>query len=313
MKTMRFLLPLLLSLNLLPGLQPVAHAYDRQKLMSSFLSTVLVRGYKLDGNLAYGSGVVVADNRILTNCHVLRQTRQAWVSQGGQAYNIVSVQADRWHDLCLATTRYLPVKPIMIGSGNALKKGQEIVAIGHSNGVSAPITSLGEIKSLYALDGARVIRSTARFAPGASGSGLYDDEGRLIGINTFKTSGRDAYYYAVPIEWLASLEKQPIEPKLPIAGQAFWEADDAAKPFFMQIAVPELRENWNRLAEVARRWVKAEPESSEAWYELGLAQENTGLRGEAKNSYQRSVALDATNTDALLRIKTLAETQAILK
>src|SRR3546814_486908 len=95
---MRYLLPLILSLNLLPGLQSVAHAYDRQKLMSSFLSTVLVRGYKLDGNLAYGSGVVVADNRILTNCHVLRETRQAWVSQGGQAYNIVSVQADRWQD-----------------------------------------------------------------------------------------------------------------------------------------------------------------------------------------------------------------------
>src|SRR3546814_20687415 len=60
-------------------------------------------------------------------------------------------------------------------------------------------------------------------------------------------------YYAVPIEWLASLEKQPVETKLPITGQAFWEADDAAKPFFMQVAVPELRENWARLAEVALR------------------------------------------------------------
>lgn len=308
---MRYLLPLILSLNLLPGLQPVAHAYDRQKLMSSFLSTVLVRGYKLDGNLAYGSGVVVAENRILTNCHVLRQTSQAWVSQGGQAFNIVSVQADRWHDICLATTRYLPVKPAMIGSGSTLKKGQEVVAIGHSNGVSAPITSLGEIKSLYNMDGAKIIRSTARFALGASGSGLYDSEGRLIGINTFKTTGRVAYYYAVPIEWLASLEKQPVESKLPITGQAFWEADDAAKPFFMQVAVPELRENWARLAEVALRWVKAEPESSEAWYELGLAQENTGLRNEAQKSYQKSIALDAANTDALLRIEFLAGTQTI--
>lgn len=309
MKNMRYLLPLILLLNLLPGLLPAAHAYDRQKLMSSFLSTVLVRGYKPDGNLAYGSGVVVADNKILTNCHVLRETGQAWVSQGGEAFKIVSVQADRWHDICLATTQYLPVKPADLGSSSALKKGHEVVAIGHSNGVSAPITSLGEIKSLYEMDGAMVIRSTARFALGASGSGLYDAEGRLIGINTFKTTGRVAYYYAVPIEWLVPLEKQPAESQLPITGQAFWEADDTAKPFFMQIAVPELRENWLRLTEVAQRWVKAEPESSEAWYELGLAQENTGQRDEAQKSYQKSISLDAANTDAISRIEAMAAMQ----
>lgn len=303
---MRRLLPLILFLNLLAGLSQTAHAYDRQKLLSSFFSTVLVRGYKLDGNLAYGSGVVVADNRILTNCHVLRQTKQAWVSQSGQAFKIISVQADPWHDICLATTQYLPVKPVNIGSGSVLKKGQEVVAIGHSNGVSAPITSLGEIKSLYAMDGARVIRSTARFALGASGSGLYDGEGRLIGINTFKTAGRVAYFYAVPIEWLASLEKQPVETVLPITGQAFWEAEEAARPFFMQVAVPQLREDWPALAEVAKRWVEAEPDSSEAWYELGLAQENTGQRAEAERSYQKSIALDAANPDALSRIKALA-------
>lgn len=304
---MRYLLSSVLFLSLLSGLLPAAHAYDRQKLLSSFFSTVLVRGYKSDGSLAYGTGVVVADNKTLTNCHVLRETNQAWVSQGEEAFGITAVQADRWHDLCLVTTQYLPVKPVAMGSGSSLKKGQEVVAISHSNGVIAPLTSLGEIKSLYLMDGANVIRSNVRFTMGASGSGLFDGEGRLIGINTLKTSGRVAYFYALPIEWLAEVQKQPMETALPIKGEAFWEQDEASMPFFMQIAMPQLREDWAKLAEVAGRWVNAEPQNSEAWFELGLAQENTGLKAEAEKSYQKAVALDGSNSDALSRIKALAE------
>ena len=304
---MRYLLSSVLFLSLLSGLLPAAHAYDRQKLLSSFFSTVLVRGYKDDGGLAYGTGVVVADNKTLTNCHVLRQTKQAWVSQGEEAHAIVSVQANRRHDLCLITTQYMPVKPVAIGNGSELQKGQEVVAISHSSGVPSPITSLGEIKSLYPMDGANVIRTTARFAMGASGSGLFDGEGRLIGINTLKTGGRVAYFYAMPIEWLAALEQQPAETALPISGQAFWEQEQASLPFFMQMAGPELNEDWNKLADVAQRWVKAEPQNSEAWYELGVAQENIGQTAEAQQSYQKSLALNAENTDASDRIKALAQ------
>lgn len=306
---MRYLLTFIVFLSLLSSLLPAAHAYDRQKLLSSFFSTVLVRGYKDDGSLAYGSGVVVADNQTLTNCHVLRETKQAWVSQGEEAFGIIAVQADRWHDLCLVTTQYLPVKPVTIGSSSSLKKGQEVVAISHSNGVPAPLTSLGEIKSLYLMDGANVIRSNVRFTMGASGSGLFDEEGRLIGINTLKTSGRVAYFYALPVEWLADVQKQPVETALPIEGKAFWEDDTASLPFFMQIAVPQLHEDWAKLAGVAARWVRAEPQNSEAWYELGLAQENTGQKAAAQKSYQQAVALDSDNADALSRIKALAHAQ----
>ena len=304
---MRTLLSITVFLSLLSGPLPSAHAYDRQKLLSSFFSTVLVRGFKLDGNLAYGSGVVVAENKVLTNCHVLREVKQAWVSQGEETFGVISTQADRFHDLCLITTQYLPVKPVALGSGDALRKGQEVVAISHSNGVPAPLTSLGEIKSLYAMDGANVIRSNVRFTMGASGSGLFDGEGRLIGINTLKTSGRVAYFYALPIEWLAEVQKEPIETTLPITGKAFWEEEKASLPYFMQIALPQLHENWNELAEVAGQWVKAEPRNAEAWYELGLAQENIGQKAEAVKSFRRSFTLDAGNSDALSHIEALSK------
>ena len=53
-----------------------AYALDRAKLMDAFLSVVMIRGYNATGGLAYGSGVVVADNKVITNCHALRATKQ---------------------------------------------------------------------------------------------------------------------------------------------------------------------------------------------------------------------------------------------
>jgi serine protease Do len=299
---MRHLIVLITLFSVLP----VAHAFDRQKLLSSFFSTVMVRGYKDDGGLAYGSGVVIEKNKVLTNCHIFRETKKPWVSRGEDSYVIESVQADRWHDLCLVTTWGLPTDPVAIGSGKSLKRGQEIVAIGHSSGTPAPLTSLGAIKSLYPMDEGSVIRSTARFALGASGSGLYDGEGRLVGINTFKTTGREAYFYALPIEWLQKVKQQPLETVFPITGQAFWESDTESQPYFMQVALPQLHENWAKLAEVSQRWTFAHPDSTEAWYELGMAYEQLGQQVEAESAYRKSVELDAHNTDPLFRLGVIA-------
>lgn len=285
---------------------PSAYAYDRAKLFDAFLSVVMIRGYNPDGSLAYGSGVVVAPNQVATNCHIFRKTKEPWVSRGEDSYFITSVKADRYHDLCLVTTSNLPFKAVERVNHAELLKGQEIVAIGHSSGVPAPITSLGALKAVYPYNGGNIMRISARFAMGASGSGLFDGEGRLLGINTFKTPGRKAYFYALPISWLDELEKQPAETKFPIDGMAFWEEEDIKKPYFMQIALPEIQEDWPKLAEIADRWTKAEPNNTEAWYELGNAQEHMGRDTEAEAAYRKAVDLYASNTDALFRLGVMA-------
>jgi serine protease Do len=300
---MRYFLILIACLSYLPSV----HAYDRAKLLESFFSSVMVRGYKDDGGLAYGSGVIVGKNKVLTNCHTFRHTRQAWVSRGEDSYQIKSVQVNRWHDLCLLQTEDMDIKPVRLGSAESMKKGQQVISIGHSSGVATPLTSNGAVKSLFEMDNGKIIRTTARFALGASGSGLFDTEGRLIGINTFKTGGRNAYFYALPIEWLAELETREHETVFPIRGDAFWEGIvPDTMPYFLQIAGPELTEDWKKLAEIAGRWVKSEPDNSDAWYELGLANEKLGNKAEAEKAYRTSVALDETNTDSLFRIGVLA-------
>lgn len=282
-------------------------AFDQQKILSALQTVVMVRGYNDAGGLSYGSGVVVGENKVISNCHIFRSTKQPWVARGEDTYGIVSVQADRWHDLCLLTTVTLPFKPANIINGHEVKRGEEVLSIGHSNGVPTPLTSAGTVKSTYTFEGGRVIRSSAAFRMGASGSGIFDADGNLLGINTFKTPGKRAYFYSLPIEWLANLEKLPVETIFPIIGKAFWEEDDDKKPFFMQIALPEINQDWSLLGKIAQRWIDADPKNSDAWFELGSAQENMNNIDEAKISYQKSVALDATNTDSLFRLGAIAK------
>ncbi|MCB5187569.1 trypsin-like peptidase domain-containing protein [Methylobacillus caricis] len=286
--------------------QPIAEAYDRQKMIEPFFSTVMVRGYRADGGLGYGSGIVVASNKVLTNCHIFRETGRPWVSRGEDVYEVESVQADRWHDLCLLKTAELPFKPVQIGESNHLKKGQEVTSIGHSNGVASPMVSVGSIKSIYSMDQGNIIRSSAKFSLGASGSGLYDMDGKLIGINTFKTIGRQAYYYAMPVEWLTLLQQREPETQFPLAGQALWEASEQSRLYFLLIAIPELKKDWQAMADIASRWTQVESDSSEAWYELGYAQEQLSHLNMAEESYKRAIALDEYNTDALFRLGIIA-------
>lgn len=290
---------------LLTLLAPAAQAFDQQSLMKVFFSVVLVRGYNPDGSLAYGSGVVVGENKVVTNCHVLRKPKQAWVSQGEEAFEIVSVHADALHDLCLVNTAPMPLPAIALGTTTGIGQGDEAVSLGHSNGVPAPTVSRGQVKSVYAFGSGNVVRTNAKFSLGASGSALFDGQGRLIGINTFKTPGRNAFFYAIPVEWIAVAER--IAPtKLPVSGQAFWELPDDKKPFFMQVALPHLNEDWTRLREISQRWIETEPDNAEAWFEHGVAQEGLGQPEEALRSYHRSFELDARHAEALYRIGMLA-------
>lgn len=299
----------LLLLSLISFVLP-AKAYDMQGLMDAFYSVVMIRGYHANGGLAYGSGVVVGDNKVITNCHVLRSTKQAWVSRGEDSYPITSVKVDAWHDLCLVSTHTMPFKAAKLGTSLELKRGQEVAGIGHSNGVPAPLTSRGYVKGLYPNSPGYVIRTSAKFLMGASGSGLFNMDGRLVGINTFKTAGiGGGIHFALPIEWLDSLEKQAEITTFPIQGKALWEEDEDKKPFYMQAAVPESREDWAKLAEVAKKWTTAEPNTAEAWYTLGVALENLKSNELASKAFNQAYMLDGNNYDALLHLGLIAKSK----
>jgi len=283
-----------------------AAAENREAILSAMQSVVMVRGYNANGGLSYGSGVVVAPNKVITNCHIFRSTKEPWIARGEDVYTIKAVQADRHHDLCLLTSNSLPIEPAILGKGSDIKRGQDVLSIGHSNGVPAPLTSMGAVVSSYVFEDGNIIRSTAQFRMGASGSGLFNSEGQLIGINTFKTPGKRAYFYSLPVEWIESVDQLPVETVFPIDGRTFWEADDHEKPFFMQIALPEINEDWAKLEQVAKNWVAKEPKTAEAYFELGFASAQLNKIDDAQQAFQQAVKLDESYIDALFQLGLIA-------
>ena len=269
---------------------PFAGAFDRAALLKAFGSIVMVRGYTESGSLAYGSGVIVGKGEVITNCHVLRRTEAPWVSQGEDSYSIIDIRIDTWHDLCLLNVHNLNKNPISIGSSKDLVKGQSLAAIGHSSGAPVPLTSGGYVVSTYEYNKGKIILSSAKFRLGASGSGLFDMKGNLVGINTFKTTGYGSYY-AMPIDWLSDLRKKNRQTKFLVKGKALWEEDEDKKPYFLQIAIPK----------VTKKWIKNEKQNSEAWYEHGFAHERLLNFEGALNAYNKSIDLDKNNSDSLYR------------
>ena len=266
-------------------------AIDKAALLKAFGSIVMVRGYTEGGSLAYGSGVIVGKGEVITNCHVLRRTKKPWVSQGEDSYSIIDIRVDAWHDLCLFSVHNLNRDPISIGSSQDLVKGQALAAIGHSGGSPVPLTSGGYVVSTYDYEKGKIILSSAKFRLGASGSGLFDMKGNLVGINTFKTTGYGSYY-AMPIDWLSDLRKKDKQKNFLIKGKALWEEDENKKPFFLKIAVPKAKEDWSDLSKVAKKWTEAEENNTEAWYEYGFANEKLLNLDIALKSYKKSISLN---------------------
>lgn len=75
----------------------------------------------------------------------------------------------------------------------------------------------------------------------------------------------------------------------------------------MQAAVPESREDWLKLAQVAESWTQAEPKNAEAWYALGLANEYLAKADIAQQAYQQAVNLDKGHFDALMHLGIIAK------
>lgn len=255
-------------------------------------ATVMISGHQANGDLAFGSGVIVDQNCIVTNCHTLRHVKEAWVTHGEHSFAVQQIKADPYYDICLLKVEGLSVTPVETADTNSIQYGQTVLSIGHSNGVLKPLTAVGHVTSRYRLNNGNLLRSTAPFRLGASGSGLFDTEGRLVGINTFKTPGAQAFYYALPIDWIAPLANQTGESTLPIQGEIFWEVAEETQPFFMQIALVERQEQWNKMLLLAERWLETSANVADAWFSLAIAHSKLNDILNAKKAFQEIKALD---------------------
>ena len=272
-------------------------------------SVAKVRVQDKNGQTGIGSGVVVAVNHVATNCHVVANARGIAVNKLGNSYAPIAMKADWRHDLCILKFDDLPLTPFPHGDSTALQYEQHVVALGFSGNAPRPTESFGTVKALIPFDDSVLIRTTSGFSMGASGGALLDYQGRLVGFTTFKSPGRDAYYYSLPMKWVEALLKQPDILLTTPMESPFWDVPPKERPFFMQAVQPLKTGAWSTLEIISKTWVSVEKDNAEAWMHLGLAQQGLQEFDAAKKSYAKVLQLAPKHSSAIYQLGVMAKTQ----
>lgn len=271
-------------------------------------SIVKIHTVTKTGGHGVGSGVVVAKDYVATNCHVLANAAGVNVTARGETFQPTAIKEDWHHDVCLLRVDYLPLQPAELGDSEHLQYEQPVFSIGFPGGPVKPLTTNGNIKALYPMDDSFIIRTSSSFMLGASGSAIFDETGKLIGLNTVKSPGQGqyAYYYGVPVKWVKQLLEAPESNKIGLPGTPFWDAPENRWPYFMRVVGPTQNARWAELKAIAETWAAVEPDNAEAHYYLGLAQQNLGEVGEARRQYAQVLKMNGRHTSTLRALSILA-------
>lgn len=160
----------------------------------------------------YGSGVVIGAGRMVTNCHVLIRAKAVQVRREKLSFEAALEHADPERDLCILTVKDFTAPAAGVGSFAALKIGQRVYTVGNPEGLALTLAE-GLISGLRTEDPRLPpIQTTAPISPGSSGGGLFDEQGRLLGITTSAVVGRQRIAqnlnFAMPAEWIAEVPER---------------------------------------------------------------------------------------------------------
>jgi len=157
-----------------------------------------------DKVVARGSGVVVAAERVVTNRHVIEDGGILKISQGDKTWRAYILWVDPDHDLGVLKVRDFRGVPISVRTSHDLSVGERVYAIGSPRGLELTLSE-GLVSGLREYEDGRIIQTSAPISPGSSGGGLFDEQGRLVGITSFGLTESENLNFALPAEWIQAL------------------------------------------------------------------------------------------------------------
>jgi|TARA_B110000037_G_scaffold204155_1_gene247872 serine protease Do len=250
-----------------------------------------------------GSGIVIKENHVATNCHIFADSDGVNVVKFFQTYTPISVYADWEKDLCILKFDNLPLLPVNLRASKDLNYEEKVFTLTFPNDNPMPLPSYGKIKALYPFFKSNIIRSSSGFTVGSSGGALFDLDFNLVGITTFKSPGRrQNYYYCLPADWIKELLQTKEQKDLKSNAAPFWSLPENRKPFFMKIVLPMQNEDWPLMLKIAKSWTQSDEESADAWYYLGFVQRKMLNLDYAKLFLKQAISLNDKHLDSLVEL-----------
>jgi hypothetical protein len=266
---------------------------EDEDLALRVLKVVVTRA---DGGKEYGSAVAIAGDQLVTNCHVIGDASRIEIELAGETRLATADLRDSYRDLCFLNLPGYQAAPVPMVELGETRVGLDVAAAGFTDGVYT--VSNGRIIGLHTCecDGGKVIQTSASFDRGASGGGLFDTTGRLIGILTFKSQNGGNFHFALPVGWLRQIVEHQVDPLNPVV--SFWKKPGKESGYFLAACDLGERKDWLSLLSLATEWSVQEPRNPEAWMALGRAHRGLGQAAAAAVDFQHAPMLDSTHAEA---------------
>lgn len=153
---------------------------------------------------ATGSGVVIAEDTVLTNYHVVEGASSLKITTGDDEFDATLLAYDENLDVAILKADGLNLPAVTLGDSDSLQVGDWAICIGNPLGEQlAGTTTVGIVSALnrevsstttdkYGLRGTvtnTMIQVDAAINSGNSGGGMFSVNGELMGIPTLKYTG----------------------------------------------------------------------------------------------------------------------------
>lgn len=156
--------------------------------------------------LMQGSAVVIGPGRLVTNCHVLLQARAVAVARENLSYGATLQHPDTERDLFTLSVANFNAPPVAIAPAETLRVGSRVHAIGSPRGLDTTIGH-GLLSGIRrnAQNAIEALQISVPISAGSSGGGLFDEQGRLIGITSAGLRDSQNLNFALPAAWIAEV------------------------------------------------------------------------------------------------------------
>ena len=156
------------------------------------------------GSRQRGSGVVIADGKVLTNAHNVRGDEVTVTFADGRSTRGQVSGIDWDGDLAVVSVDTGKAKAVDWADGGSATLGTAVFGAAATPGGGTRITfgTVSAVARAFRGPGGRRIAGsvehTAPLAPGSSGGAILDGQGRFLGINTNRLG--EGFYLAVPAD-----------------------------------------------------------------------------------------------------------------
>lgn len=230
--------------------------------------------------------MLLPSGKIATNCHVVEGGASYQVGRGKQLVRATLYAEDADKDVCLLDAKGLTGKPAQLGKAASLKVGVPVYAVGAPRGLELSLSD-GIVSQLRG-GPPPFIQTTAAISPGSSGGGLFDGEGKLVGLTTLYIEGGQSLNFAMPVEWIGEVKPGRKTAAVGYSQTEWWKR---------AIALEQLKD-WEGLLDWCQKWTKSEPKNADPWFGLGTVYGKLNRHNDAIDAYRQSLRINPENADA---------------